>query len=242
MHQSICLCRRRRAARRRLPCWRRRRGTRPGPRGRAATIRSARSTRSRSPAPIDVNVATGGKAAVTRQGRIQTCSTKPTSWSRAIRSRSCPRSIRASAGAGRTARRCSPSTPRASRRGDRRIGRNQRRQGRPGDFEGDVAGSGDLRLGSVGRREGQAGDCRIGRCQRRGQGRQRRLLDRRIGRHRRQGLASRTADVSIAGSGNVAANASDSADVSIMGSGDVEITGGAKCKVSKAGSGDVSCG
>ena len=56
------------------------------------------------------------------------------------------------------------------------------------------------------------------------------------------GLASRTTDVSIAGSGNVRANASESANVSIMGSGDVDISGGAKCKVSKAGSGNVRCG
>ena len=56
------------------------------------------------------------------------------------------------------------------------------------------------------------------------------------------GLASRSADVSIAGSGNVRASASESANVSIMGSGDVDISGGAKCKVSKAGSGDVRCG
>ena len=55
------------------------------------------------------------------------------------------------------------------------------------------------------------------------------------------GLAAQTADVSIAGSGNIAANASGTADVSIMGSGDVAISGGAKCTVSKHGSGNVRC-
>jgi len=56
-----------------------------------------------------------------------------------------------------------------------------------------------------------------------------------------KGLVSRTADVSIAGSGGVAAHATETADVSIMGSGDVELVGGAKCSVSKMGSGNVHC-
>ena len=54
------------------------------------------------------------------------------------------------------------------------------------------------------------------------------------------GLTSRTADISIAGSGNVEANASESADVSIMGFRAMsDVQGGAKCTVSKAGSGNV---
>jgi hypothetical protein len=55
------------------------------------------------------------------------------------------------------------------------------------------------------------------------------------------GIAGGSVKLSIAGSGNVAAHATESADVSIMGSGDVEVTGGAKCTVSKAGSGNVRC-
>lgn len=47
--------------------------------------------------------------------------------------------------------------------------------------------------------------------------------------------------VSIAGSGGVKGHSSGTANVSIMGSGDVDVTGGAKCSVSKAGSGDVRC-
>lgn len=110
-----------------------------------------------------------------------------------------------------------------------------------GDFEGDVAGSGDLKLASVAGRKiklsiaGSGGIDAAGRAD---------SVDLSIagsGDIRAGGLASRTADVSIAGSGNVAANASETADVSIMGSGDVDISGGAKCSVSKAGSGDVRC-
>ena len=111
-----------------------------------------------------------------------------------------------------------------------------------GDFEGDVAGSGDMRLGQV---EGGkvkfsvagSGDVRAaGKAD---------SIDISIagsGDIDTAGLATRTADVSIAGSGNVTANASESAKVSIMGSGDVEVTGGAKCSVSKMGSGNVRCG
>lgn len=110
-----------------------------------------------------------------------------------------------------------------------------------GDFEGEVAGSGDLKLASVAGGAiklaiaGSGGIDAAGKAD---------SVDYSIagsGDIRAGGLASRTADVSIAGSGNVAANVSDTADVSIMGSGNVEVGGGAKCKVSKAGSGDVRC-
>jgi hypothetical protein len=56
------------------------------------------------------------------------------------------------------------------------------------------------------------------------------------------GLASRTANVSVAGSGDAILNASDSARVSIAGSGNVTVRGSAKCSTSKLGSGNVTCG
>lgn len=111
-----------------------------------------------------------------------------------------------------------------------------------GDFKGDVAGSGDLKVRAIngGSVElsiagsggiiamGKAGNAKIGIA---GSG------DVDAG-----GLAAQTADVSIAGSGSVRANASQTAKVSIMGSGDVNVTGGAKCDIHKAGSGNVTCG
>lgn len=54
-------------------------------------------------------------------------------------------------------------------------------------------------------------------------------------------IATDAVKVSIAGSGSVRARAARTADVDIVGSGDVVVTGGAKCNVSKAGSGDVRC-
>ena len=111
-----------------------------------------------------------------------------------------------------------------------------------GDFEGDVAGSGDLKLASVTGGKVKLSIAGSGGVDAAGKADSVDLSIAGSGDIRAGGLASRTADVSIAGSGNVAANASESADVSIMGSGDVQVTGGAKCKVSKAGSGNVRCG
>lgn len=110
-----------------------------------------------------------------------------------------------------------------------------------GDFNGEVAGSGDLQLAAVrgGAIEfsiagsggvtaaGTAASTKIGIA---GSG------DVDIG-----GLTAKTSRVSIAGSGNVRAHASDTAEVEILGSGDVEMLGGAKCSIRKAGSGDVRC-
>jgi putative autotransporter adhesin-like protein len=111
-----------------------------------------------------------------------------------------------------------------------------------GDFEGDVAGSGDLKLGSVAGGAIKLAIAGSGGVDAAGKADSVDLSIAGSGDMRLGGLASRTADVSIAGSGNVEANASESADVSIMGSGDVRIQGGAKCSVSKAGSGNVVCG
>jgi Putative auto-transporter adhesin, head GIN domain len=111
-----------------------------------------------------------------------------------------------------------------------------------GDFDGDVAGSGDLKLASVAGGKIKLSIAGSGGVDAAGKADSVDLSIAGSGDIRASGLASRTADVSIAGSGNVAAHATESADVSIMGSGDVAVTGGARCKVSKAGSGNVTCG
>lgn len=110
-----------------------------------------------------------------------------------------------------------------------------------GDFEGDVAGSGDLRLAAVNGGKLKLSIAGSGEISAAGKAESLDIGIAGSGDIDARSLASRTADVSIAGSGNVAANVTDTADVSIMGSGDVELTGGAKCKVSKAGSGNVRC-
>ena len=110
-----------------------------------------------------------------------------------------------------------------------------------GDFDGEVAGSGDLKLASVAGGKVKLSIAGSGGVDAAGKAESVDLSIAGSGDIRAGGLASRSADVSIAGSGNVAAHASETADVSIMGSGDVEISGGAKCSVSKAGSGNVRC-
>lgn len=110
-----------------------------------------------------------------------------------------------------------------------------------GNFDGDVAGSGDLKVGQIAGGSVKLSIAGSGNIEAAGKADSVDLSIAGSGDIRTGQLASRTADVSIAGSGNIAANASESADVSIMGSGDVDISGGAKCKVSKAGSGNVRC-
>jgi len=55
------------------------------------------------------------------------------------------------------------------------------------------------------------------------------------------GLHSKTASVSIGGSGDVELAVDDKADVSITGSGNVDISGSARCSVTRYGSGEVDC-
>ena len=110
-----------------------------------------------------------------------------------------------------------------------------------GDFDGAVAGSGDLKLASIAGGKIKLAIAGSGGIDAAGKADSVELSIGGSGDIRASGLTSRTADVSIAGSGNIAANASESADVSIAGSGDVDISGGAKCSVSKMGSGNVNC-
>lgn len=110
-----------------------------------------------------------------------------------------------------------------------------------GDFDGDVAGSGDLKIGAT-----NGGNLKFSIAGSGGitAGGSADAVDLNIagsGDIDAGNVAAKTADVSIAGSGNVRAKASDTAKVSIMGSGDVDIAGGAKCSISKAGSGNVNC-
>ena len=111
-----------------------------------------------------------------------------------------------------------------------------------GDFEGDIAGSGDLRLPAVSGGRIKFGVAGSGGVQAAGKADSVEISIAGSGDVDARRLAARTADVSIAGSGNVTAYATETADVSIMGSGDVDLVGGAKCSVSKAGSGNVTCG
>ncbi|MBA3667609.1 MAG: DUF2807 domain-containing protein [Sphingomonas sp.] len=110
-----------------------------------------------------------------------------------------------------------------------------------GDFEGEVAGSGDLRLASVAGGKIKLSIAGSGDVSAAGKADAVDLSIAGSGDIDAKGLATRAADLSIAGSGNISAHATDTAAVSIMGSGDVEVTGGAKCTVSKNGSGEVRC-
>jgi len=55
-------------------------------------------------------------------------------------------------------------------------------------------------------------------------------------------LSTETAEITIAGAGNVDVTASRTADVTIVGSGNVTVGGGAKCSTTKLGGGTIRCG
>jgi len=109
-------------------------------------------------------------------------------------------------------------------------------------FDGKIAGSGDLTVGSV-----EVGSLKLGIAGSGGavaKGGKAQQADYDIagsGDVDAQAVQVETLKASIAGSGGIKAHASRTADVSIMGSGDVNVAGGAKCSVSKAGSGSVTC-
>ncbi len=111
-----------------------------------------------------------------------------------------------------------------------------------GDFDGSIAGSGNLSIAQLAGGKADlsiagSGDLRIAA----GQANE---IDASIagsGDIDAPALKAARGDISIAGSGNIRAQITGEADISIVGSGDVELTGGAKCSVSKMGSGSARC-
>jgi autotransporter translocation and assembly factor TamB len=111
-----------------------------------------------------------------------------------------------------------------------------------GDFDGSIAGSGNLSIAQLAGGKADlsiagSGDLRIGA----GQANE---IDASIagsGDIDAPALKAARGDLSIAGSGNIRAQITGEADISIVGSGDVELTGGAKCSISKMGSGSARC-
>ena len=109
-------------------------------------------------------------------------------------------------------------------------------------FEGQIAGSGDLKLGTV-----EVGSLKLGiagsgtASADSGKAREAEYDIAGSGDVDAQTVQVENLKISIAGAGGIKAHASRAADVDIMGSGNVNVTGGAKCSVSKAGSGSVNC-
>jgi hypothetical protein len=109
-------------------------------------------------------------------------------------------------------------------------------------FDGQIEGSGDLKLGSV-----EVGSLKVGiagsggATARQGKAQQAKYDIAGSGDVDVQTIQVEDLKVSIAGAGGVKAHATRTADVTIMGSGDVTVTGGAKCSEHKMGSGSVNC-
>ena len=121
--------------------------------------------------------------------------------------------------------------------GDMRIDRAE------GDrFAASVAGSGNLDVAALRVARANLSMAGSGNLSARGSATRADLSVAGSGNVKARGLTSRTAAVSIAGSGTAELTARESADVSIIGSGNAEIAGGARCTVSRIGSGRARCG
>lgn len=109
-------------------------------------------------------------------------------------------------------------------------------------FAASVAGSGNLDIAAL--RVGRANFSMAGsgNLSARGSATRADLSVAGSGNVRARGVTSRTAAVSIAGSGTAELTTREAVDVSIVGSGDAEIGGGARCTVSRIGSGRAHCG
>lgn len=108
-------------------------------------------------------------------------------------------------------------------------------------FDGTVAGAGSLEVASLDVQRLKIDITGSGGAKASGRARSAEYEIAGSGDIKAANVASETARVLIAGSGNVTGQATRTATVDIMGSGDVRITGGAKCSISKAGSGNVDC-
>lgn len=120
--------------------------------------------------------------------------------------------------------------------GDMRVDRVE------GDrFVASVAGSGDLDIATL--RVGRANFsvAGSGNLTARGSAGRADVSVAGSGNVRTRGVATRSASISIAGSGDAELTAEDTASVSIIGSGTAEIAGRAHCTVSRIGSGQAHC-
>lgn len=108
-------------------------------------------------------------------------------------------------------------------------------------FAASVAGSGNLDIGEL--RVGRANLSVAGSGDLTARGRAERadVSVAGSGNVRARGVSSRTASVSIAGSGDAELSADGTASVSIIGSGNALIAGRARCTVSRIGSGTARC-
>jgi hypothetical protein len=111
-----------------------------------------------------------------------------------------------------------------------------------GDFSGDVAGSGNLKVGEIKGGAVKLDVAGSGNITVAGTATSLDADTAGSGDIDAKGLTATSAKVSVAGSGNVRGTVNGEASVSIMGSGDVDLGGGAKCRVSSMGSGDARCG
>ncbi|WP_066777575.1 head GIN domain-containing protein [Sphingomonas sp. CCH5-D11] len=109
-------------------------------------------------------------------------------------------------------------------------------------FDGSIAGSGTLDLGRVGVDQLELSIAGSGSAKAAGEADALAVNIAGSGDVEAAGLRAASADVNIAGAGNVRAVVNGPAKVAIMGAGDVDLGPQAKCEITKVGAGDVRCG
>lgn len=110
-----------------------------------------------------------------------------------------------------------------------------------GDFEGAVAGSGNLKIAALAAGNTELSIAGAGDINASGTAAKLTASIAGSGDIDVPGLTATGAEISIVGSGSVKGVVKGAASVSILGSGDVELSGGAKCAITKVGSGEARC-
>lgn len=109
-------------------------------------------------------------------------------------------------------------------------------------FDGSIAGSGDLAIDHMEVGEAHFSIAGSGDVSAAGKAGKASFQTAGSGDVRAGGLETQTLSISIMGSGDAQARATQGAEISIMGSGDVHVAGTTNCTIHKAGSGDARCG
>ncbi|MBW4330654.1 DUF2807 domain-containing protein [Stakelama sp. CBK3Z-3] len=111
-----------------------------------------------------------------------------------------------------------------------------------GDFDGAIAGSGDMHIGALSGGNVSLSITGSGDIDASGNADMLTIAIAGSGDVSGRALKAARANVSIAGSGDATATVTGPAQVALHGSGDVDLGSSARCTISKAGSGDVHCG
>jgi Putative auto-transporter adhesin, head GIN domain len=109
------------------------------------------------------------------------------------------------------------------------------------NFNGSVAGSGDLKIAALRVKSLVLAASGSGNLDAAGNTQDAVMNVRGSGDVDAKGLSSKRAAISVGGSGNLHTTVTESATIAVSGSGDVDVRGTSRCAISKSGSGEATC-